>query len=96
VNTTIQELVDDLMIEKWNGSTMYERYYNQCQPTQCSYAIEARNDVVHIFTTLFGIIGGLTTVLMLIIPRLVKLIRKKREQQQPDNGKKNRNSSVVF
>jgi hypothetical protein len=38
-------------------------------------------------TTLFGIAGGLTTVLQLVIPRLVKLIRKKKEQQQPISGK---------
>ncbi len=91
VNSTIQELVDDLMIEEWNNSTMYETYYNECQPTKCTYEIETRNDIIYIVTTLFGITGGLATALKLIVPRVVKLVRKKREQQQqqqqPDTGK---------
>jgi hypothetical protein len=90
VNSTIQELVDDLMIEEWNNSTMYETYYNECQPTKCTYEIETRNDIIYIVTTLFGITGGLATALKLILPRVVKLVRKKREQQQqqqPDTGK---------
>jgi hypothetical protein len=87
VNSTIEELVDNLMIEEWNVSTMYETYYNECQPIQCSYTIERRNNIVYIVTTLFGIAGGLITVLRLIIPRLVKFARKKREQQHQATGK---------
>jgi hypothetical protein len=75
------------MIEKWNAPSIFERYYNECQPTNCTYSFEKRNDLIYIATTLFGIAGGLTTVLELVIPRLVKLIRKKKEQQQPTTGK---------
>jgi hypothetical protein len=89
VNSTIEELVNDLMIEEWNGSTMYETYYNACQPTHCNYTVEARNDAIYIVTTLFGIAGGLTTALKFIVPRFVKLIRKKREQSRhSDTGKR--------
>ncbi len=62
------------MIEKWNVSTTYETYYNECRPTQCTYNLETKNDIIYIFTTLFGIAGGLITVLKVIVPRLVKLI----------------------
>jgi hypothetical protein len=86
-NTTIEELVNNLMIEQWNASPTYEKYYNACQPTQCTYTLETRNNVIYIVTTLFGIAGGLTKVLILILPRLMKLIRKKREQHQPTAGK---------
>ncbi len=91
-NTTIEELVNILMIEQWNLSTTYEKYYNECRPLQCTYILETRNNVVYIVTTLFGIVGGLTTVLKFILPRLIKLIRKKRQQQQqqqPTTGKIN-------
>jgi hypothetical protein len=74
INSTVKELVENLMIEKWNASPTYERYYNECHPTQCTYTVETRNDLIYIFTTLFGITGGLTTVLELIVPRLVKFI----------------------
>jgi hypothetical protein len=74
INSTVKELVDNLMIEQWNASPTYERYYNECRPTECTYTFETRNDLIYIFTTLFGIAGGLTTVLKLIVPRLIKFI----------------------
>ena len=74
-NSTVQDLVDQLMIDTWNSSTMYNQYYNECQPAQCTYSYETRNDLVFIITTLIGLVGGLTTSLKIVIPRLVKLIR---------------------
>jgi hypothetical protein len=93
INSTIEDLVDHLMIEQWNASPIYEKYYNGCQPTQCTYTVETRNDVLYIVTTLFGIVGGLITVLKFIVPRLVKILRKKKELPQPPMGKtKSRNN----
>ena len=86
-NTTIEELLDTLMIEEWNLTQMYDQYYNECQPIQCSYSIETRNDIIYIVTTVIGIIGGLVTVLKLVIPRLVMFVRKKREVQASTTGK---------
>jgi hypothetical protein len=88
IHSAIKDLVDNLMIEQWNVSTMYESYYNECQPTQCTYTIKTRNDLIYIVTILFGIVGGLITVLKLVVPRLVKLVRKKRERPGPATGKK--------
>jgi hypothetical protein len=82
VNSSIKELVDKLMIEQWDVSPLYETYYNECRPTQCTYKLETNNDIIYIITTLFGVAGGLSTVLKIIIPRLIKLVRKKRGQQQ--------------
>ena len=73
-NSTIQKLVDNLMIEDWNLTKMYDRYYNECQPTQCTYTLETRNDIIYIVTTLIGTGGGVMTVLELVVPRLVKLV----------------------
>ena len=76
------------MIEEWNLSTMYEGYYNQCRPAQCTYTYETRNDAIHIVTTLIGIVGGLVSVLRFIVPRVIIFLRrKKREQERPANGK---------
>jgi hypothetical protein len=81
-NSTIKELLDNLMIEQWNFFSIFENYYNQCQPIKCIYTFETNNDMIYIVTTLFGIVGGLITVLKFIVPRLVKLVRKREEQQQ--------------
>jgi hypothetical protein len=87
-NTTMKELLDNLMIEYWNTSTFYEGYYNECQPAHCTYTFQTRNDIIYIATTLFGIAGGLTTVLKLVVPRLVRYvmycIRKQTTRVVPD------------
>jgi hypothetical protein len=88
VNSSVGDLIDKLMIEQWDVSPLYERYYNECRPTQCTYKLETNNDIIYIVTTLFGIAGGLSTVLKIILPRLVKLVRKKKGQRQhPAAGK---------
>jgi hypothetical protein len=86
-NSSINELLDNLMIEEWNPSRMYDEYYDACLPKECTYVIEVRNDIIYIVTTLFGITGGLITILKLIVPRLVKLIRKKKEPSRPITSK---------
>jgi hypothetical protein len=62
------------MVEQWNRSIMYDRYYNECQPTECTYTHETKNSIIYIFTTLFGLTGGLTAALKLLVPRLVNFI----------------------
>jgi hypothetical protein len=72
-NSTIQNLIDHLMVEQWNSSSMYDNYYNECQPAQCTYTYQTRNDLIYIITTLIGLVGGLITVLKLVIPRVVNI-----------------------
>jgi hypothetical protein len=87
INSTIKQLLDNLMIEEWNGTWMYDRYYNECQPTQCTYTIKTKNAAVYIVTTVVGLVGGLITILKLIVPRVVKFVRKKRQHRQATTGK---------
>ncbi|CAF1255155.1 unnamed protein product, partial [Adineta steineri] len=49
-------------------------YYNECQPSKCSYSYETKNSAIYIITTVIGLVGGLITVLKLIVPRAVRLI----------------------
>jgi len=86
-NSTIEELVNQLMVEEWNSSRMYDNYYNECQPSQCTYTHQKKNSIIYIVTTLVGLIGGLITVLKLIVPRLVAFIRRNKELTRPEIGK---------
>ncbi|CAF1220689.1 unnamed protein product [Adineta steineri] len=83
--STIENLLNILMIEKWNPTQMYDQYYDECQPIECTYTIKTRNSVIYIITTMFGIVGGLITVLKLVVPQVVKFIRKKRSRLSPSN-----------
>jgi hypothetical protein len=87
INSTTEELLDHLMVEQWNSSQFYDNYYNECQPAQCTYTHQAKNDIIYIVTALVGLLGGLITVLKLIVPRLVKFIRNKIGLRRLENGK---------
>ncbi|CAF1092898.1 unnamed protein product [Adineta steineri] len=73
-DSTIEYLLNNLMIEEWNSTQMYDQYYNECQPMECTYTIETRNNILYVITILIGLIGGLTTVSKIFVPILVKII----------------------
>ncbi|CAF1504915.1 unnamed protein product [Adineta ricciae] len=74
INSTVNDLLKNLMIEQWNINTMHEIYYEQCQPVECVYSYETQNAPIYIVTTLIGLVGGLATVLKLTVPLTVKLV----------------------
>jgi hypothetical protein len=75
-NTTIGEMLNELMLEVWDPSITHKGYYAACQPAECRYTFTGRNDAIYIVTTLIGLIGGLVTALRLIIPRFINFIKK--------------------
>ncbi|CAF4592235.1 unnamed protein product, partial [Rotaria sp. Silwood2] len=54
-NSTIQELINRLMIEQYYATT---------------------TDLLYILTTLFGLVGGMMTILKLVVPLFVKIVRR--------------------
>ena len=97
INSTLQELVDQLMVGAWQFSIEHGSYFNACQPERCIFTQATRNDALYIITTLFGLIGGLSTVFRLIVPlgvkHLPRIIRRTRRATpmltEPDDGKRN-------
>ena len=75
-NTTVQDLINELMLEQWSFDVSPENYYTQCAPSKCTYSYAHRNDVLAITTTIIGLAGGLNTALRLIVPWLVQVILK--------------------
>ncbi len=76
VNSTIQDLINSLMVEEWNATGNYTSYYVGCQPSECIYSYTARNGILYIVTTLIGLLGGLITVLKLLVPQVVKFFMR--------------------
>ena len=85
-DSPINDILENLMIEQWNVSVMHESYYDECAPAKCMYSYETRNDIVYIVTTIFGLVGGLVTVLKFLIPIVVKFLRRKKSLQRSMNG----------
>ncbi|CAF1564433.1 unnamed protein product [Adineta ricciae] len=74
VNSTMEDVVNKLMVDKWSTLLNYSNYYDACEPLQCIYTHETKNSLIYIVTTIIGLVGGLVTVLKLVVPRIIKLI----------------------
>ncbi|CAF1670819.1 unnamed protein product, partial [Adineta ricciae] len=96
MNSTIESILNELMVEEWKSSTTYEKYYNECQPAICSYTELAKNGVVYIVTIVIGLIGGLITVLKILVPGLVTFISNMKRRQSTRIGKtRNRFAMII-
>jgi hypothetical protein len=72
-NATVQSLVDELLVERWETSIVYEQYYTTCAPLSCSYTFDGQISLIYTITTIIGLYGGLTVALKLISPIIVRL-----------------------
>jgi hypothetical protein len=78
------------MIETWNETIKYDEYYKQCAPEQCTYIYTSPNSPLQIITTLFGLCGGLSVALKIIIPLIVRSVQewvRRRREPQASTGK---------
>ena len=101
-NTSIGLIVQDMMIERWNLSTSYNRFYELCAPTYCTYSQNIRTKtLIGVIIRLLSMVGGLTVSLRLITPRfvrfifrLLKWITEKKRHQQEQQGNHESNVSI--
>ncbi len=68
--------IENMMIEQWTRNISYANYYDQYRPIYCKYSYTQKNDVLYIITTITALIGGLTSVLQMVIPQFIKLIQR--------------------
>jgi hypothetical protein len=73
---TVNDLVEQLMVDKWSFNASYDSYFAQCNPSTCTYTYATQFDILFIITTVMGIIGGAVTILMLLILPLVSFTRR--------------------
>jgi hypothetical protein len=86
-NTSIGDIVDQLMVEKWNWSAVHDDYYAACKPNECTYTVTGGNDAIYIITTVIGLIGGMVAALKLMVPQLVWVITRLKKENRPSAGK---------
>lgn len=84
-NATVQNLVDEVMVEDWSINTSFAAYYDECAPKTCVYSYNQRNGFLIIFTTIIALIGGLNTVLRILVPFFVQLMTKITQRCRPKN-----------
>ena len=82
----VGELLDEMMVERWNQSVVYANYYSSCSPKECVYLVRTRNDLIYTVPAAMGLIGGLSTVLRILVPRVAALsflLYKKKRRIDP-------------
>lgn len=72
----IAEFVNQLMVEKWQLISSYEKYFKECNPSICTYTFARRFDILFIITTTTGFLGGIATVLILLTLPIVTAVRE--------------------
>lgn len=80
VTSVISSLTAEMMVEEWTYTSSHVSFYNACQPLFCSYSFVGKNDLSVTISTIIGLIGGLTTILMIVIPQSVKFVRRCRRR----------------
>ena len=60
-----------MFVDHWLNTTSYERYFNACAPDICQYTVSQRYDFLRIITLMFGLVGGLSSALSIIVPFII-------------------------
>ena len=72
--STIDQILTELMIDSWPISINYTNYYKMCSPTKCTFMLTERLDLFYVFTIITSVFGGLVIILRLLVPLLVTFI----------------------
>ena len=96
-NVTLQMLLNELMIEENKTDVLYSSYYAECRPTYCSYSYSRRFHVLFMITLLVSAYGGISAILPLLIPLLIRLVfivyEWKKRQNTVDTGNDQQSTS---
>ncbi|CAF1381337.1 unnamed protein product [Adineta ricciae] len=73
-NTTIESMLNELMLEQWDIQINYTKYYIECNPKNCTYSYLREADLISVVVLLLGFFSGLNIGLKISVPVFVKTI----------------------
>ncbi|CAF1136735.1 unnamed protein product [Adineta steineri] len=74
LNSTIETLLSRMFVIHWSKEASFERYFNHCSPSSCQYTVMQRHDILFIFIAIIGLFGGLSSILRILVPIIIKTI----------------------
>ena len=90
-STTLDTIISNLFVESWTKSADFTAYYYQCQPDVCTYTYLGRSEPIYIITTVISLLSGLTVILRVLVPSVVKTVRRiyqyRFEHREQETGK---------
>jgi hypothetical protein len=75
INSTLGDIVNELMVEEWINTSSHKSYYAACNPKTCTYSIVGKKNLAVVISTIIGLLGSLTTILTIIVPIIVRKFR---------------------
>jgi len=75
-NTTVDDLLNELLIESWNEVSNFTNYYQICAPLTCTYSFNRRFNLLYVILTLISLFGGLKIITYFSAPFIVGVIRQ--------------------
>jgi hypothetical protein len=81
-NTTLESIISELFVEDWNTSKNFTAYYDRCAPNECSYSLTRRFDRVYMVAMMLGFYSGLSAILEIILPILVRFVKQQWKKRQ--------------
>ncbi|CAF1510720.1 unnamed protein product [Adineta ricciae] len=75
-NSTVQSIVNNLMIEDWANNISYEEYYSECSPSLCTYFQISRRSFIFILTKLISLLASLVLILGIVFSLTIQLIQR--------------------
>ncbi|CAF1202969.1 unnamed protein product [Rotaria sordida] len=80
LNSTIESILNNLMIEKYKNNLSYENYFKQCQQLSCSYSYIKTHDVTQTIISLISLYGGLVIITRCLAIIFVKIYQSKKNR----------------
>ena len=93
---TISELVENLLVDNWLFNFSYESYFNQCNPSICSYTYIQQFDVIDTITSTVGFLGGIISILMLLTLPAITLIRNRFKTPTVNTSQGNGKAFIIY
>ncbi|CAF1411290.1 unnamed protein product [Adineta ricciae] len=72
-STLIETIFNEMMIEEWNFSYSFDKFYHKCKPSFCSFTYEKEINIIYIITIIVSLMGGINTILKFISPVIIKI-----------------------
>ncbi|UJR34211.1 hypothetical protein I4U23_021617 [Adineta vaga] len=83
-NLTFESILQELMVENYSFELSYEKYFNQCLPSTCTYSYIGYRNIIDIITFLIGLYGGLMILSQWMTVFLLEIYKCRIQQIHPD------------
>ena len=84
MNTTIESMLNHLMVEHYFTNISYTTYFNQCAPSSCTYSYIGYQNTIDTITSLIGLYGGVVIITRCIAVIMTKLWFNRKHRVNPE------------